>query len=99
MEQYFTLAAGTDEEAYLAQFTPDAVVEDEHRLHRGVEALRAWRTEVPPVRYRVQTGDRDGAAERALVAVSGDFPGSPLELVFRFERAADGRIRDLRITN
>ena len=97
MEQYFALAARADEEAYLAQFTPDAVVEDEGRLHRGLDAVRAWRAGVPLVRYRVVTGDRDGEAERALVEVAGDFPGSPVELVFRFERAADGRIRDLRI--
>ena len=55
IEHYFDRAADPDLEAYFAQFADDAVVEDEGRLHHGIDAIRAWRTSVPDVTYRLVT--------------------------------------------
>lgn len=92
--RYFALATRPDADAYVALFTDDAVVEDEHREHHGTAAIRAWRAGVPPVRYSVlSTSPGPGAR----VQVSGGFPGSPVTLTFRFGLAADGRIERLTI--
>ena len=50
IHRYFELASQTDTQAYFAQFTEDAAVEDEGVQRKGVDAIRAWRTEVPRVR-------------------------------------------------
>jgi hypothetical protein len=81
IDRYFTLAA-TDREAHLAQFADDAVVEDEGRHYHGIEAIRAWRTSVPPVVYRVRDIRPTGAGHKVTAEISGDFPGSPVTLVF-----------------
>jgi ketosteroid isomerase-like protein len=47
--RYFELAARPDNTGYLAQFAPDAVVEDEGHTYRGVDAIRDWRATVPAV--------------------------------------------------
>jgi hypothetical protein len=96
IDRYFTLAVGPRSD-YLAQFTADAVVEDEGRTHRGIEAVRAWRGEVPQVRYDVEDVSADGAEYTARTMVSGDFPGSPVPLTFRFRFTADGHIERLTI--
>jgi SnoaL-like domain len=95
--EYFELATRDDTESYFAQFTDDAVVEDEGKEHHGIPAIRAWRREIPRVRYDVQDLDRNGSDTLAHVAVSGDFPGSPVTLTFHFGYAEDGRISTLRI--
>ena len=97
IDRYFALAPSPDADDYLAQFLPDAVVEDEGHEHHGVAAIRAWRTEVPSVDYAVREVRRDGDAHVARVEVSGSFPGSPVDLSFRFAFAADGRISALAI--
>jgi hypothetical protein len=94
--RYFVLAADPDLEAYRAQFADDAVVEDEGHVHRGIDAIRAWRTSVPAVHYDVRAVEPTDDGERALVVISGDFPGSPVDLAFTFTYA-DGRIRTLTI--
>ena len=51
IDRYFDLAPRPDADAYFAQFADDAVVEDEGQAHRGIAAIRAWRTKVPRVAY------------------------------------------------
>lgn len=94
--RYFVLAADPDLEAYHAQFADDAVVEDEGHLHPGIDAIRAWRTSVPSVTYDVSDVEPTPDGERAVVVVSGDFPGSPVTLAFVFTYAGE-RIRTLTI--
>jgi hypothetical protein len=96
--RYFTLVTAPDREPYFAQFTADAVVEDEGHEYKGVEAIRAWRTSVPAVRYDVREPGSDGADVVAKAEITGDFPGSPVILSFRFTFTADERISALRIT-
>lgn len=72
----------------LAQcFTEDALVVDERQEHRGREAIAAWSTSVT-TKYTLTTevlaaeGDTTHTTVRAKV--SGNFPGSPIELSYRF---------------
>jgi hypothetical protein len=97
IDRYFTLAPAADPEPYFAQFAPDAIVEDEGVTYRGVEAIRSWRAGVPEVRYDVVVVDAvaDGCVARA--EISGDFPGSPVDLRFLFTFDADGRVATLAI--
>jgi hypothetical protein len=95
--RYFELATQTDTDAYFAQFTDDATVEDEGVERHGQAEIRAWRTEVPHVSYDVQSVERQDHSATAKVQISGDFPGSPVTLTFHFAYADDDRIRELRI--
>jgi hypothetical protein len=84
VDRYFALAAAPDFDAYLAQFTDDAVAEDEGRRHEGIAAIRAWRAGVPPVSYTVKSVEPTAEGTRAVVEIAGDFPGSPVPLTFGF---------------
>jgi hypothetical protein len=95
--KYFELATDPDTEAYFAQFIADAVVEDEGKERHGIAEIRAWRTEIPRVRYDVRQVERGADGTTARAEISGDFPGSPVTLTFHFTYAGDGRISVLRI--
>lgn len=95
--RYFELATDDDLEAYFAQFTPDALVEDEGDDHRGTEALRRWRTSVPDVVHDVVDVTVEDDVTVARADISGAFPGSPVRLTYRFTFDADGRIAALTI--
>jgi hypothetical protein len=95
--QYFALATQPDSDPYFAQFIADATVEDEGHEHHGVDAIRAWRTQVPRVTYDVQSVESEGTLRVAKVNISGDFPGSPVVLTFHFTFTAGGQISALAI--
>lgn len=68
-------------------FTADGVVIDENRAHRGHAAIARWKTRASE-RYRyasapVAVEDR---GDRLVVTarVTGDFPGSPVDLRYAF---------------
>jgi hypothetical protein len=97
VETYFERAVDPDREAYFALFAPDVLVEDEGRERHGIDEVRAWRTEVPPVSYDVQRVEGDRSAAAATATIAGDFPGSPVDLRFSFRFDADAKIAELRI--
>jgi hypothetical protein len=97
IDRYFQLAPLSDTDAYFAQFDADATVEDEGHEHHGVDAIRAWRSEVPTVRYEVRGIRGDDGKHVARAVIAGDFPGSPVELDFYFTFTDDGLIESLRI--
>lgn len=98
VRRYFELAALPDQDPYFALFADDATVEDEGAEHHGIASIRAWRSGVPDVTYTVTGVDlTDDGATLATADISGDFPGSPVTLRFRFEYGDDGRVRVLRI--
>jgi ketosteroid isomerase-like protein len=87
LEHYFAATNRHDVAGMSADLADDAVVKDEGREHRGVPAIREWMQEtirkykftVEPTRM-VRENDRTAVS----VTVSGDFPGSPIALTYRF---------------
>ena len=96
---WFALGEQADEAALAACFTPDAVVRDEGREHRGIAAIADWRRETKAqtqfTARPLALHERDG---RLIVPaeVSGNFPNSPVTLDHAFT-LADGRIAALEI--
>jgi ketosteroid isomerase-like protein len=99
ISNYFTLSNEHQAEALAGLFTDDAWVHDEHEDHRGREAIRAWADETFR-KYGTHLEPRDTRDEAGATVVrsevSGDFPGSPIELDFRFVTLG-GRIKELEI--
>ena len=84
---YVAGANAQDVEAVTACFSEDAVVRDEGKTRQGISAIREWVEEVSG-KYRptvevIDAAETDG---QTIVRgrVSGDFPGSPIELRYSF---------------
>ncbi|CAN5190382.1 nuclear transport factor 2 family protein [soil metagenome] len=97
VDRYFELARQRGDARYLAQFESDAAVEDEGLTYRGIDAIRDWRGAVPAVSYAVRDVRVAGDETVALAQISGDFPGSPVDLSFRFTFTSSGSIQALAI--
>ena len=99
LEAYFRAVNAHDADGIAACFTADAVVRDERQDQVGRDAIRAWADETGR-RYRHTVDLLACAAEagRTVVTarVTGDFPGSPIELRYFFG-LADGLIHELKI--
>ncbi|WP_223643666.1 nuclear transport factor 2 family protein [Corallococcus sp. EGB] len=71
-------------------FTDDAVVVDERREHRGRAAIEAWNAAANS-KYKFTTTllavEFDGPRTTVRANIAGNFPGSPVELRFRFTLA------------
>jgi hypothetical protein len=96
---YFNLAADATVAELGAVFTDDAVVRDEARHHRGLLAIRDWRTETmarTPFTARPLSVETQDGVLTVPAKVTGTFPGSPLTLTHRFT-LRDGRISALEI--
>jgi hypothetical protein len=98
VDRYFAMAPEADTEPYFAQFAADATAEDEGVIHRGIDAIRAWRASVPPVSYAVLDVRTVDEEHTARAEISGEFPGSPVVLSFRFTFTDDGHIETLAIS-
>jgi len=90
----------TSDPAALARcFTEDALVADERHEHRGRAAIAAWNTEAN-AKYAFETEvletEVDGHCVTVRAKITGTFPGSPIELRFRFTLAG-GLIASLQI--
>ncbi len=96
---YFTGANARDADGVAASFTEDGVVHDEGGVHRGRAAIRGW-AEDAGRKYRfhaeVLRAAEFGDQTVVMAHVSGEFPGSPIDLTYRF-RLADGLIAELAI--
>lgn len=80
----------TDAEAVARCFTEDGVVVDERHEHRGRAAIEAWNAQAhAKYAFTSEVLAAEGGGERSTVRVkvSGKFPGSPIELRFRFTLA------------
>lgn len=97
---YFAAQNAHDIDAIVACFTPDARVHDENEDIVGTAAIRAWKVETG-TKYKVSVEPLECRTEDDLsvvvARVSGNFPGSPAELTYRFGLADDGRIAALEI--
>jgi ketosteroid isomerase-like protein len=88
-----------DAQAVAACFTDEAVVRDEGKTIEGRAAIRAWKVDTSK-KYSatISPSAVEAHPHGFLVAaiVSGDFPGSPLEMKFDFTLAGE-RIAALEI--
>jgi len=96
---YIAAANAQDIDAVTACFSRTAMVHDEKRERRGITAIREWAVEVSE-KYR-PTVEVLGVAERdgrtvVTATVSGNFPGSPVELRYAFT-VTGGKIDRLEI--
>lgn len=99
LEAYFA-AANTDDADRVADcFTESAIVQDEgHEIH-GRGAVRAWAVETRrKYRFQAEVLAIADDADRTVVTahLTGDFPGNPVDLRYRF-KLADGKIAALEI--
>ncbi|HML94952.1 MAG TPA: nuclear transport factor 2 family protein [Thermodesulfobacteriota bacterium] len=100
LDEFFAAHNAHDADATLLYFAPGATVGDEGENIAGHAAIRSWleRTSakysaaVEPLDYRTENG------RTVVVArVSGNFPGSPVNLAFRFALDDGGLIKSLEI--
>jgi len=88
---YFA-ADKADGEAVSQCFTPDAVVKDEGHTHHGRAAIKQWKTEASAkYQYTCEPFACEPKAGKFVVTsrLTGNFPGSPVELRFFFELEGD----------
>ncbi len=97
---YFAASNAHDADAVAATFSPDGHVHDEDHDHRGRAAIAAWARDTF-ARYAMTTealsADAAGNIQTVIARVTGTFPGSPLDLHYRFTLGATG-IDTLEIT-
>jgi hypothetical protein len=96
---YFEARNAHDGARTAALFTADGRVHDERHDHRGREAIQAW-AEATSRQYRMTQTPKEAREEDGPTVVraevAGTFPGSPIELGFRF--LVEGElIRELKI--
>lgn len=87
---YF-LADRHSPEAVARCFTTDGVVVDEGRRHVGRDAIQAWKAAATTAfRYTIEPVALARSDDQHVVTgrVSGEFPGSPIDLRYRFRLAA-----------
>ena len=87
LSTFFEAQNARDVDGMLACFSDDASVHDEGREMRGRLEIRTWIDETTR-KYHPTTHPTGSAYEGArtivTVQVSGSFPGSPIELRYRF---------------
>ncbi|WP_159911478.1 nuclear transport factor 2 family protein [Pantoea sp. 18069] len=87
-------------EALARCFTAQASVKDEGHTHAGLGAIKAWKA-ATSARYTYTTQplalQSDAHSQVVHARVSGNFPGSPVDLRYRF-RLERGLIASLEIT-
>ena len=89
---YIAAANAHDIEAIMAIFNAEAVVRDEGKDRQGIAAIREWAVEVSRKYHpTVEALDVAQAEGRTILAgrVSGDFPGSPIDLRYVFTLAGE----------
>jgi ketosteroid isomerase-like protein len=99
LSSYFDASNAHDADAVAALFADDALVHDETADHLGRAAIRDWAQgtyDQYDVRLSPRETSPDGDATLVTTGVAGTFPGSPIELQFRFLIVGE-RIRELRI--
>lgn len=83
---YFA-ADRNDANAVALCFTENAIVIDERRTHAGSEAIRRWKAEASAkFNYTAEpfaVSEEDGQTI-VTARVTGDFPGSPVDLRYAF---------------
>ncbi len=89
---YLEAEKAKDADRLAGCFAADGLVHDEGHDYRGVEAIAAWKKEAD-AKYRFVMepleASVNGKAVKVRARLSGNFPGSPVELDHRFTLAGD----------
>jgi ketosteroid isomerase-like protein len=88
LERYFAASNRHDVAGMVADLADDAIVKDEGYEYCGVPAIREWMEEtIRKFRFKAEPTRvaRESEQTAVSVTVSGDFPGSPIELRYRFK--------------
>jgi hypothetical protein len=99
IEAYINGSNAHDADACAAFFADDAIVRDEGREMRGVGAVRDWmRAAIAKYRHTLEvlSSVESGDGVTVRCRLSGNFPGSPIELRHVFV-VAGGKITRLEI--
>lgn len=92
-------AAEHNPEALARCFTAQAVMKDDGHTHTGVDAIKAFMAEAS-AKYSATTVpfalEREDGFQIVKAKVTGNFPGSPIDLSYRF-RLERGLIASLEI--
>lgn len=91
--EYFAADRTGDEEAVARCFTEDAVVRDEGHTHAGRGAIATWKAaSTGKYSYTAEPFVLATEGERTIVTsrLTGDFPGSPVDLRYLFVLAENG---------
>lgn len=89
---YLDADKANDADSLALCFKGDALVHDEGRDYRGREAIRSWKQATNgKYKYSVQLLDASvtNKTTKLRARLTGDFPGSPVELDYRFTVADD----------
>jgi hypothetical protein len=99
LDIYVSAEASTDVARLVDCFASDGVVRDEGRTISGLAAIMAWKKDTK-ARYQYTLQPLDVIQNKLAVTMrarlTGKFPGSPIEVTYRFE-LADGKIVRLEI--
>jgi hypothetical protein len=96
---YFAADTG-DSEAVSQCFMEDAVVKDEGHRHQGRSAIKKWKQDVSAkYQYTIEPSacERKDGKVAVTCRLTGNFPGSPVDLRFFFELQGE-KIASLEIT-
>ena len=89
---YLAAEKAKDTDMLVLCFADNALVHDEDRDYRGLDAIRAWKQEAE-VKYQYVMEPLDASVSENTVKLrarlTGNFPGSPLELDHTFTLAND----------
>lgn len=100
LSKYFQAGNSRDLEAFLSCFQADATVEDESATHQGLEEIGRWfrdtRSKYEFTAEVLRFVEENGETV-VTCRVSGNFPGSPVDLDYNFTMHGD-RIARLRIS-
>lgn len=92
IQAYFDADDRDDGEALTRSFASDAIVRDEGRTFAGLQAIGAWWRETKD-RYQTAIEPLEAGIEDTVTTVrarvTGQFPGSPAMIRFRFRLDGD----------
>jgi ketosteroid isomerase-like protein len=96
---YLAAEGAKDADAISRCFAEDGCVHDEGQDHRGRDSIRQWKQDTDAkYRYVLQplSAEINGNKVTVRARLTGEFPGSPVELDHIFE-LANGKIASLEI--
>lgn len=87
VSEYFVAANTNDADRIAACFVTDAKVNDEKRDFLGRDAIRQWASDSrKKYSFQSEPFEVGGPSQAPVVRahVTGDFPGNPVDLTYRF---------------